>query len=220
MRHYCEAYDDRYRVIHAQGLQWSSDTPTPIVLEALRRYAEPGEAVLELGCGEGRDARAVLEAGYRLCATDLSPAAIAYCRARMPERADCFRELDCLRGTHTRRYRFVYAVAVLHMLVRDEDRSAFYGFIRDHLTPDGAALICTMGDGAFEMQSDPDEAFAVREREHPAGMQRVAATTCRMVSFETLLSELAANGLAPVETGLTEAMPDFNSLMYAVVKRA
>ena len=62
--------------------------------------------------------------------------------------------------------------------------------------------------------------LAVREREHPDGMQRVAATTCRMVSFETLLSELAANGLAPVETGLTEAMPDFNSLMYAVVKRA
>ena len=206
MRHYCEAYDDRYRVIHAQGLQWSSDTPTPIVLEALRRYAEPGEAVLELGCGEGRDARAVLEAGYRLCATDLSPAAIAYCRARMPERADCFRELDCLRGTHTCRYRFVYAVAVLHMLVRDEDRSAFYGFIRDHLTPDGAALICTMGDGAFEMQSDPDEAFA--------------GLLYSCFAFETLRSELAANGLSPVETGLTEAMPDFNSLMYAVVKRA
>ena len=38
-----------------------------------------------------------------------------------------------------------------------------------------------------------------------------------MVSFETFEKELASNGLKIVEKGLTESLPDFNSLMYAIV---
>ena len=71
-----------------------------------------------------------------------------------------------------------------------------------------------------QMQSDIRTAFQLQERNHPAGKIMVAGTSCRMVSFPTFEREIAQNGLEIVEKGLTEAMPDFNSLLYAVVKRA
>ena len=52
------------------------------------------------------------------------------------------------------------------MLVLDDDRDAFYSFIRMHLTPTGIALICTMGDGNFEQQSDVENAFNIQDRIH------------------------------------------------------
>ena len=220
MRRYYEAYDARYRAVHAMGLQWSSDEPTPIVPEVLERYrVSPGTPALEIGCGEGRDARAVLARGFDLLATDASEEAVAHCRAAMPDFAGRFRTLDCLRDDLPARYGFIYAVAVVHMLVPDADRRRFYRFIRDHLTEDGLALICTMGDGVREMQTDVRDAFALREREHPAGRLRVAATSCRMVSFATFERELAENGLLLIEKGLAASPPDFDRLMVAVARR-
>ena len=173
--------------------------------------------MLEIGCGEGRDAKAVLEKGYRLLATDISPEAVAYCKAHIPARSGGFAVLDCVRGEHPDKYGFIYAVAVIHMLVLDEDRNAFYAFVRDHLAENGLALICTMGDGEAELKSDISTAFQLQERDHESGKMLVAGTSCRMVSFETFERELTSNGLKIVEKGLTESLPDFNSLMYAIV---
>ena len=46
----------------------------------------------------------------------------------------------------------------------------------------------------------------------------VAGTSCRMVSWNTFEKELARNGFTVIEKGMTSSLPDFNSLMYAVVK--
>ena len=218
---YYAAYEQRYRAVHAQGLSWSSDRPTPIVLDVIRRYAiRPDQALLELGCGEGRDAKAVLDAGFDLTATDISCEAVSFCRRSMPAYSDCFSVLDCLSDRLDRQFDFIYAVAVVHMLVPDEDRRGFYRFIRDHLTEDGLALICAMGDGERETQTDIREAFALRERAHAAaGRVMVAATSCRMVSFPSFDRERSESGLATVERGLTAAPPEFDSLMYAVARR-
>ena len=56
MKRYYEAYEARYSQVHAQGLQWSSDAPTPIVEEIIRQYGKEQGRMLEIGCGEGRDA--------------------------------------------------------------------------------------------------------------------------------------------------------------------
>lgn len=218
MKKYYEAYEDRYKTAHEKGVSWSSDQCTPIVLETIRKYiSDPRTPMLEIGCGEGRDAKAVLEKGYRLLATDISPEAVAYCKAHIPARSGGFAVLDCVRGEHPDKYGFIYAVAVIHMLVLDEDRNAFYAFVRDHLTENGLALICTMGDGEAELKSDISTAFQLQERDHESGKMLVAGTSCRMVSFETFEKEIVSNGLKIVEKGLTESMPDFNSLMYAIV---
>ena len=106
------------------------------------------------------------------------------------------------------------------MLVLDADRRGLFRFIRDHLTPNGIGLICSMGDGETELQSDVTKAFEVQKRDHPAGPQMVAATSCRMVSFPHFERELTDSGFEIVERGFTEAMPDFDRLMYAVVRKA
>ena len=106
------------------------------------------------------------------------------------------------------------------MLVEDADRDAFYTFLRSHLTPDGIALICAMGDGEMERQTDIHTAFDLQSRTHEqTGMEvQIASTSCRMVSFETLHEELRRNGLVVLKEGLTSAPPDFPMLMYVVVK--
>ncbi len=218
MKKYYEAYEDRYKTAHEKGVSWSSSQCTPIVLETIRKYiSDPETPMLEIGCGEGRDAKAVLEKGYRLLATDISPEAVAYCKAHIPARSGGFAVLDCVRGEHPDKYGFIYAVAVIHMLVLDEDRNAFYAFVRDHLAENGLALICTMGDGEAELKSDISTAFQLQERDHESGKMLVAGTSCRMVSFETFEKELTSSGLRIIEKGRTESLPDFNSLMYAIV---
>lgn len=222
-RKYYEAYDDRYRQVHAAGLQWSSDEPTPIVAETLQKYEiSPHGKLLELGCGEGRDAFFLLRRGYDLLASDISAEAVAYCRGRAPEFSEHFAVLDCASGQLDSRFDFIYAVAVLHMLVEDADRAAFYRFLRTHLAPDGLALVCTMGDGTLERSSDVRTAFDLLPRVHQASgaAMEIAGTSCRMVSFPTFAQELSQAGLHTVESGLTAAVPHFNSLMYAVLRRA
>ena len=216
-RKYYEAYEDRYRQAHGAGLQWFADDDTPVVLEMLEKYG--AQELLEIGCGEGRDAKAVLDKGYQLLATDISNEAIRYCRQKMPQYATRFATLDCLSEELGRTFDFIYAVAVVHMLVLDADRDGFYQFIHKHLSDDGVALICTMGDGKTEMKSDISQAFVLQERSHGTDKIQVAGTSCRMVSFETFEEELRRNHLCILEQGVTAALPDFNSLMYAVVTK-
>lgn len=218
-RKYYAAYEERYKTAHAKGVSWSSDVSTPVVTEVIDRYKIGREdKLLEIGCGEGRDSRTVLERGFQLTATDISGEAIKYCKKRMPRYEEHFGVLDCLSARLEESFDFIFAVAVIHMLVPDEDRDGFYKFIRDHLTAGGIALICTMGDGEIETQSDISNAFTLQERDHESGKMMVAGTSCRMVSWNTFEKELARNRLTVIEKGITSSLPDFNSLMYAVVR--
>lgn len=219
-RNYYEAYDDRYKTIHQKGYSWFSDSPTPLVMEILQKYKIPLSApILEIGCGEGRDAKALLEKGYCLKATDISAEAISYCKATFPEYLSNFGILDCLKDAHPFSYDFIYAIAVIHMLVTNSDRNAFYQFIYQHLTEHGLSLICSMGDGKIERKTDIRNAFQTEEREHKSGNIPVASTSCKMVSFPAFEEELKRNHFTIIEKGLTESFPDFPILMYALVKK-
>ena len=222
-RKYFEDYDDRYRQVHAENLRWFDSAPSAIVGQVLSEWKVPKTAkLLEIGCGEGRDAKFLLEKGYSLLATDISSEAVAYCKKENPNFADHFQTLDCTKDTLQTKFDFIYAVAVIHMLVLDEDRNAFYRFIREHLTETGAALICTMGDGEMERSSDISNAFDLQERVHePTGRTvQIAGTSYRAVSFATFDRELEENGLKILKQGLTNIEPDYWKMMYAVVKRS
>lgn len=221
-RAYYEAYDDRYRQVHGESLRWFSEETSPIVREIFSEFhISSTHEILEIGCGEGRDAAFLLEQGFQVLATDISQEAVNFCRRIYPEKADNFQVLNCITDSLEQKFDAIYAVAVVHMLVLDKDRDAFYRFIRHHLKPDGIALICTMGDGSFERQSDISTAFDLQERVHEASgkILRIAGTSCRMVSFATLEQELAKNGLDIIRQGMTSIEPDFPQTMYVVVKR-
>lgn len=220
-RSYYEAYDDRYRQVHAEGLLWFTSHPSPIVREVMQRYhITPDRYLLELGCGEGRDAFPLLTDGFNLLATDVAPEAIRFCQEKRPVFSDRFRVLDCVKGTLAERFDFIFAVAVLHMLVPDEDRDGLYRFILEHLKDNGIALICTMGDGECERQSDVAAAFDLQERRCAGRNVRVAGTSCRMVSRSTFEEELQRNNLMILEIGQTCIPEEFAEMMYAVVRRA
>ena len=221
-RAYYEAYDDRYKQVHEEALQWFSEEPSPIVAEIISAFGlELTDKILEIGCGEGRDAEYLLANGYDVLATDVSGEAVAFCKTKFPDHRDQFAILNCVTDKLEQRFSFIYAVAVLHMLVLDEDRDGFYRFIAEHLNPDGISLIGTMGDGSFELQSDISTAFDLHERTHGESGKtlKIAGTSCRVVNFSTFEQELTRNGLAIVKQGVTAVEPDFPQMMYAVVKR-
>ena len=221
MKKYYEAYDLRYRQVHEKGLEWFCGAPTPIVTEALAKCGISPEApMLEIGCGEGHDAAFLLERGCNLTATDVSPAAIAFCKAKYPQWAAHFTVLDALADPVDAKFDFIYAVAVLHMLVPDEDRHALLTFIREHLTEDGFGLVVTMGDGEMQRATDISRAFDVQSRIHEKSGQTVeiASTSCRIVTRADFRREIEGAGLVIAEMGDT-AWDDTPFAMYAIVKR-
>lgn len=218
---YYKAYDDRYKQVHEQNLQWFAENPSPIVAEIIKEFSiSHQQKLLEIGCGEGRDAYPLLKQGFDLLATDVSAEAISFCQKKLPEYADNFQILDCITDALQQKYDFIYAVAVIHMLVPDADRNAFYSFIRKHLKEDGIALICTMGDGANERQSNIQTAFDIQERihDHSGKTVHIANTSCRIVNFKTFEHELKKNGFVIIKCGITAVEPDFPKMMFAVVK--
>ena len=217
---YYEAYDERYRQTHNQNLQWSSEMPSKIVMETIQSFSLPENAkILEIGCGEGRDAYPLLTQGFDVLATDVSCEAVDYCKKKFPNFAAHFQVLDCVTQKLVKKFDFIYAVAVIHMLVADNDRNAFYRFIREHLSPSGIALICTMGDGSFERQTDINTAFDITERVHgeTGKTVQIANTSCRMVNFATFEEELVRNGFEIIKQGITAVEPDFPQMMFAQV---
>lgn len=221
-RSYYEAYEDRYQQVHREGVQWFSDSPSKIVGQVIQKYGITKQAeILEIGCGEGRDAAYLLKEGYHILATDLSKEAIDYCKEKFSDFRENFCTLDCLNEKLEQKFDFIYAVAVLHMFVLDEDRNKFYNFIGEHLKENGIALIGTMGNGEFESCSNPDDAFTLQSRTHEQTGKdmMIAGTSCRIVNFDTMHKEIHSAGLERLESGMTSILPDFPVMMVAVVKK-
>ncbi len=221
-RCYYKAYDERYKAIHQKNHTWAAETPTPIVKEVLQKYNIAKDApMLEVGCGEGRDSIAVLNESYCLTASDVSSEAIRYCKEKFPAFNSCFEVIDACHDNLNKSFDFIFATSVLHMLVEDRDRNSFLKFFYKHLTTNGKALILTMGDGISEFSTDANTAYEMQERTNNASNIPVIVpnTSCRMVSFETLKKELTKAGLIVLETGITQSLPDFNSLMYAIAEK-
>lgn len=105
------------------------------------------------------------------------------------------------------------------MLVLDEDRQAFYQFIKNHLTENGVALICTMGDGEIEKTGDINQVNKTMEKIHPESGKKILVNIlpARVVSMKNFEKEIQENDLILLESGITE-MPGFPVCMYSVVK--
>ena len=222
MNRYYEAYDKRYKQVHDKGLSWSPDTNTPIVEDTIKRFHLEEFEILEIGCGEGRDARYLLNKNYNVLATDISEEAINYCQKNDIDYRDCYRVLDALDDNSLKdKFGFIYAIACLHMLVLDDDRNKFYKYIYNHLEDNGYSLILTMGDGIKNSKSDITKAFDNVQRVHQETNQAidVAATSCRIVDFDTLLNEVKNNGFDTIEYGITEIENHFNEIMYIIIKK-
>lgn len=222
VKKYYEAYDDRYKQVHKESLSWFSDNNSEIVIDTINHYFNNRQIkILEIGCGEGRDAKYLLKEGFNVLATDISATAIDYCKHNNPELAECFQVINCLTDELQSKYDFIYAIAVIHMLVKDKDRQSFYQFICNQLSESGIALICSIGDGTEERKTDTSQAFELQKRTHEATGKElfIAGTSCRVVSFNTLSKEINDNNLTMLSSGITSIEPDFPTIMYAIMKK-
>lgn len=219
---YYKAYDKRYKQLHEKNLSWETDTQTIIIEEMLKKFSiTKNDSILEIGCGEGRDSKNILNKGYNLLATDVSNEAINYCKLIDEKHCDNYKVLDVLDcDTFKNKYKFIYSIACLHMLVLDTDRKKYFDFINKHLDDNGFALILTMGNGKMESSSNINNAWEDIERIHQSTGEKinVATTSCRIVNFETLKKETNNSNLLIIEMGITQIIPNFPEIMYIVVK--
>ena len=219
MKKYYEAYNERYKILHKQNRQCFSTNTTPILKEVIKKYnITTKHKILELGCGEGRDSIVLLEKGYPLLATDISKEVIKYSQNRYIKHKDSFRQLNCLNDTLNDHYDFIFAVALLHMFVVQEDRNKFYQFIYDHLSHNAIALITSMGDGINEYESDITKAYTMIEKEYHGEKIAVPHTSCKIVNIETLKLELQEY-FNIIDIGLTSIPDEFSHMIYVVIRK-
>ena len=78
---------------------WSSGRePRPMLLAACQRLgAGAGRIAVDLGCGEGTDAPALLERGWSVLAVDIEQSGLALLRARIP--AACSQRITIVRAS-------------------------------------------------------------------------------------------------------------------------
>jgi SAM-dependent methyltransferase len=135
---------------------WFDPVLLPTLLELL---PPPGKRALELGCGEGRVARALAEHGYRVVGVDTSEGAVAAAEgveARVADAAD----LPFEDGAFDLVYAFMSLLNVdeLDRAVAEAARVLEHGgafcFVTSH--PFGMA-------GRFAEPDDPDAAYVVTE---------------------------------------------------------
>lgn len=220
MKKYYEAYNERYKAVHEKGYEWSYSEPTSLILDKLVQYKiNHNDKILEIGCGEGRDSIVLIKNGYNLKATDISKEAIDYCINKYKNNTS-FEVLDVFNNNNKEKYKVIFAVAVLHMFVIQDDRDAFFKFIHDHLEDDGIAIILTMGGKDFiKIQTNPDDAFNIVERLKDDKKFNVTSTSCMTVSEEEFKTELNNAKLKINEMGYTSSGKDFESILYAAVSK-
>ena len=127
---------DRYRGLNER--RW---------LNKFLELADPGEPILDLGCGTGEPiARFLIERGYEVLGIDSSPAMIEICRARFPEHKWM---VEDMRQLHLER-QFAGIIAwdsFLHLHMDAQRR--MFGRFGVHALP-GAPLLFTSGPAEGE----------------------------------------------------------------------
>lgn len=145
---YYKAYEKRYKQVYNENSLWSSRENTKDVLNAIETLnLTKNNKILDLGCGEGRDAIILLEKGY--------------------------------------------------------------------------ALIGTMGNGTENYESNINDSFDNVKRVILNNNKKinVAATSCKIVNWSQLENEIKENNLIITKKWISQEVPKFKNMMFALIKR-
>ena len=113
---------DRFDAIYEEAgidcarIPWAHRKPNPALIAWLNVQASslvrPGSRVAVVGCGLGRDAVALAERGYDVCAFDACANAIESAKKLSPRYAECFHRMDLRELPAKMRTRFDLVVEV------------------------------------------------------------------------------------------------------------
>lgn len=220
---YYKAYDKRYKQVYENKMLWSSKENTSDVINAINKYHISTQSkILDLGCGEGRDAIYLLNKGYDVLGIDYSDTVIKKCNELSSYQfQENFKQFDLIVDKLNEKYNFIYSIAVLHMFVISSHRKKYFNFIKEHLENDGLALICVLGDGIKNSSSDYTKAFENTKRIVMNNNKEleIATTSCKIVDWETLEKEIKTSGLKIKERWISNSIPEFSESMCVVVSQ-
>lgn len=220
---YYKAYDERYKIVHHSNELWEYFEKTEEVELFIEKYQKnKNNKILDLGCGEGRDAIYLLDKGYNIEACDYSEEAIKICNKISNNKYQhSFFKLDIFNNDFSKKYNLIYSVCVLHMFVLDEHRKKYLDFIYNHLEDDGYALIIVLGDNKFEKETNVEESFNLERRQiRDLDINiEIPKTSCKIVNRENLNREIANSKLYIEKEWISNKVPGFNTTMCTIVKK-
>lgn len=220
---YYKAYEKRYKQVYKENMLWSSTLPTPDIINFINDYKiNKQDRILDLGCGEGRDAIYLLEKGYNVLAVDYSLSVIDMCNKLSSNKyKKHFRQFDIIEDEIEEKFNYIYSIAVLHMFVLREHRNKFLSFIKTHLTDNGHCLLCVLGDGKQDYTTNIKEAFKDTKRVVMNNNKKldIATTSCKIVNWVELEKEILENDLLIEKQWVSNDIPEFNNSMCVVIKR-
>lgn len=221
---YYKAYDLRYKQVHDIGKLWEHQENTKEVINFLKNNsAKKSDNILELGCGEGRDAIYLLNKGYfNLLAIDYSKEAINTCNILTNNKyVNKFRQLDLIEDELDKKFKFIYSISVLHMFVLEEHRNKYWQFIYNHLEKNGQALITVLGNGIDTRKTKPEDAFNKSKRVIQSSNKEVEIvnTSCKIVTWDELKKEISQNNLKIIKKWISYDIPGFNNSMCVIVEK-
>ncbi|MEW6558395.1 MAG: class I SAM-dependent methyltransferase [Elusimicrobiota bacterium] len=150
-RKYYSAYEDRYRRVYAQGVEYWTNDPIEIkdMIDKLNRFLEcykllPKDTkIIEFGCGEGHLAQYLVETGYKYLGVDLSPSAIKKAKERIgninANKYFLLGDITHLDGIPDESYDVGIDNQCLQMLIVDDDRRNYLSEIARILVKRGKA---------------------------------------------------------------------------------
>ena len=220
---YYKAYEKRYKQVYKENMLWSSTLSTPDVINFINDYKiNKQDRILDLGCGEGRDAIYLLEKGYNVLAVDYSLSVIDMCNKLSSNKyKEHFKQFDIIEDEAEEKFNYIYSIAVLHMFVLREHRNKFLSFIRTHLADNGRCLLCVLGDGQQNYTTDIKDAFKNTKRVVMNNNKDldIATTSCKIVNWKELEQEILENDLLIEKKWISNDIPEFNNSMCVVIKR-
>ena len=223
MSDYYKAYEERYKQVYENNELWETKKETKELINIINKLnITKNNTILDIGCGEGRDAINLLNSGYNVYAIDYSKSAIDKCNEITNYKyKEYFRDFDIIKDNLDKKYDFIYSIAVLHMFVLDSDRNRFWKFIDRHLNKYGYAVVMCMGNGIDEYESNINDAFKLKKKININTNKEmlVASTSCRIVSWNTLEKEIKNNNLEIVAKYISTDIPNFDKVMCVIVKK-
>ncbi|SCY34474.1 class I SAM-dependent methyltransferase [Microvirga guangxiensis] len=146
-------YDVGYRAV---SCFWGTE-PSSLVKLFLSDIRPSGTGrVLDLGCGEGKNAAAFAEAGYLVDAIDCSSAAIENGRKQFPIQRVNWTVGDVLSySSPDDSYDIVVAYGLAHCLSDAEEVEHLVKLMRRLTKPSGYNILCTFNDRSHDLSAHP-----------------------------------------------------------------